>query len=209
MQSIAVVSVLVLGSTWGASPTVASAHEDPRSALPAPEAPAYPQARRGDVVDTFHGVRVSDPYRWMEDLGSPELDAWIEAQNRLSGARLDDAARFSAIRMRLAALANLFPNREPDREAGGRAFFRELSDGKLRLYVREQEARAARVLLDPETLGQGLVLKEYVPSPDGSRLAYLVGAAGTDWGELRLREVTSGRDLPEVLENVRFQGPFD
>jgi len=111
MQSIAAVLVLVLGSTGGASPAVASAQVDPAAALPAPEAPEYPQAQRGDIVDTFHGVRVSDPYRWMEDLGSPELDAWIEAQNRLSRVRLDDAARFSPTNGGLLVTATMLRGR--------------------------------------------------------------------------------------------------
>lgn len=208
MRSHAAVLVVLSGLVFVVASPVDSAEVAVQPVSDAPEAPAYPPARRGDVTDTFHGVQVPDPYRWMEDLRDPALNTWIEAQNLLSGPYLDDAARFDAIRGRMTLLADLFPTREAEREAGGRVFFRELMDGKVRLYVREPQVAAARVLLDPETLGEGLALKAYVPAPDGRHVAYLVGASGTDWGEVRIRDVASGRDLPDVLADVRFQGPF-
>ena len=61
----------------------------PPPRIVAEEAPTHPLARTADTIDTFHGVVVSDPYRWMEDLRSPELHAWIDAQNRLSAPRVD------------------------------------------------------------------------------------------------------------------------
>ena len=210
MRATAVVLGLVLGTVLGPVFPLATAQATVRLSVPAPPIkPGYPPARHVDIVDTFHGVTIADPYRWMEELGSPELDAWIKAQNDLSRPVLEEAGRFKAIRARLGALSGLFPTKEPDHKAGGRAFYRAQTDGKLHLYVREPGASVARVLLDPATLGDGLSLKQYVPSPDGSHVAYLVGFAGTDWGELRIRDVASGRDLPETLPHLRFQGPFD
>jgi hypothetical protein len=84
----------------------------------------YPTARRGDVVDQFHGVSVADPYRWMEELASPELAAWIEAQNRLSKPQVTDEVLYASTVARLKALADLYPTTEPERQFGDRMFFR-------------------------------------------------------------------------------------
>lgn len=80
----------------------------------AEKAPTYPLARTTDTTDTFHGVVVRDPYRWMEDLRSSELNAWIDAQNRLSAPRVDGDPADAAIRSRVARLDDLYPKWEPD-----------------------------------------------------------------------------------------------
>src|SRR3989441_538216 len=66
----------------------------------------YPAARKSDVVDDYHGTRVPDPYRWLEDPDSPESRAWIEAQNRLTAAYLAEIPARSTIRERLTKLWN-------------------------------------------------------------------------------------------------------
>ena len=81
-------------------------------------APAYPPARRADVVDVFHGVEVRDPYRWMEDLRSPELATWIEAQNKLSEPQLRGSAAHAEAMARMKALTDLYPKQEQPRLAG-------------------------------------------------------------------------------------------
>jgi len=169
----------------------------------------YPRARRGDVVDRFHGVAVSDPYRWMEDLLSPELESWIVAQNLLSEPQLPRDAFYAEILARMNALADLYPTEEPGREAGGRTFFRAVTSGTVQLHVRSPGASEARLLLDDAALGEGTALQAYLPSPDGRYVAYGVGPAGADWGEIRIHDVVGNRPLPEVLPNVRFAGPFE
>jgi prolyl oligopeptidase len=169
----------------------------------------YPAARTTDTTDTFHGVVVPDPYRWMEDLGSAELDAWIQAQNRLSAPRLSADPAFAAIRARLARLDGLNPDRAPGRERGSRTFYLVWVDNAAQLMVQERGATAPRVLLDAAALGAGNQIKAFDPSPDGRRVAYVVGRAGADWNEIRIRDVASNQNLPEVLPNVRFQGPME
>ena len=51
--------------------------------------PEYPHTRKGDVVDDYHGTKVADPYRWLEDANSPETKAWVEAQNKLTFSYLE------------------------------------------------------------------------------------------------------------------------
>lgn len=79
----------------------------------------------------------------------------------------------------------------------------------MQLVVQEQGSAARRVLLDSAALGAGNALQAATPSADGRHLAYVVGKAGADWGEIRLRHVHTVSDLPEVLPNVRFDGPME
>ena len=191
-------------TTWWATATGATAF-----AQAAEQRPQYPTARRTDTTGTFHGVVVPDPYRWMEDLGSPELDLWIQAQNRLSAPRLSGDSAFSAIRARLARLDGLYPERAPGREVGGRTFYLVWVGNIAQLMVQERGTTTPRVLLDAAALGAGNEIKGYAPSPDGRRVAYVVGRAGADWNEIRIRDVAPNEDLPEVLPHVRFQGPME
>src|SRR5438093_9368952 len=94
------------------------------SAVPAPaQTLQYPVARKSDVVDDYHGTRVPDPYRWLEDPDSPESRAWIEAQNRLTAAYLAEIPARATIRQRLTKLWNYPKYGAPFRKAG-RYFFR-------------------------------------------------------------------------------------
>lgn len=189
------------------SPPAGSDARATQSARPA-AAPVYPPARRTTVVDTFHGVDVHDPYRWMEDLRTPELAAWIEAQNQLSAPRLLRDLTYADARARMLALSDLYPTRGPGQEVGGRMFFRALVDDQVQLRVIDSEGAAPRVLLDAAALGAGIALKAFAPSPDGRYVAYVAGAGGADWGEIRIRDVLGNADLPTVLPNVRFEGPM-
>ncbi len=92
---------------------------------PAPlpgQSPPYPPARQSDVADDYHGTRVPDPYRWLEDPDSPETRAWIEAENRLTEGYLSHIPERAAIRTRLTALWNYPKYGTPFRKAG-RYFF--------------------------------------------------------------------------------------
>lgn len=173
------------------------------------EAVTYPPARATDTADTFHGIVVRDPYRWMEDLRSSELNEWIDAQNRLSAPRVDGDPEYPAIRARIARLDDLYPKWEPGRDVSGRTFRRTFADdGTVQLLMQERGEPAPRVLLDAAALGAGNALQAFDPSPDGRHLAYAVGKAGADWGEIRIRDLRDGLNLQEVLPNVRFGGPM-
>ena len=86
---------------------------------------SYPQARRSDQVDTYHGVAVADPYRWLEDPDSPETRAWVEAENRLTFAYLEQIPARKSIRDRLTKLCNYERFGVPIQE-GGRYFYTSL-----------------------------------------------------------------------------------
>src|ERR1041385_8461482 len=93
----------------------------------------YPAAHKGPVVDDYHGTKVADPYRWLEDLDSADTKAWVEAENKLTFNYFDQIAERAAIKARLTKLWNFERYGVPD-TAGGRYFFSK-NDGLQNQYV--------------------------------------------------------------------------
>jgi prolyl oligopeptidase len=169
----------------------------------------YPQARRGDQVDDYHGVKVADPYRWLEDTDSAETHAWVEAENEVTFGYLDQIPYRPAIHERLTKLWNYERFGIPEQE-GGRYFFDHNSglQNQSVLLVAESLNAEPRVLLDPNTLSADgtVALSGRAISDDGKLMAYGIAASGSDWNEWHVRDVDSGKDLPDVLHWVKFSG---
>lgn len=170
----------------------------------------YPETKTAPQTDDYHGVTVRDPYRWLEQpADTPEVRAWIEAQNALTEGYLADIPERDAIRARLTELWN-FPKRGAPFAKGGRYFgFRNSGlQNQDVLYVMDAPHDEGRVLLDPNTLsGDGTVsLRMMSVSPDGKYLAYATSASGSDWQTWRVLEVETGDDLPDVLPWSKFSG---
>jgi prolyl oligopeptidase len=168
----------------------------------------YPVAPRGTQVDDYHGTKVADPYRWLEDVDSPQTKAWVEAENKVTFGYLATIPERAAIRSRLTQVWNYAKYDTPTR-VDDLLFYSENS-GLLNqsiLYVKDGN-KPARVLLDPNTLSaEGTVsLSVSEPSPSGKMLAYAVSFAGSDWQEVRLRDVETGRDAKDTLKWVKFSG---
>ena len=169
----------------------------------------YPAARRSDVVDDYHGTRVPDPYRWLEDPDSPESQAWIEAENRLTSAYLGAIPERAAIRERLTKLWNYPKYGAPFRKAHRYFFFK--NDGLQNqsvLYKQTSLAASPETLLDPNLLSEDgtVALSTLAVSEDGRLLAYGTSASGSDWEEFRVRDVATARDLPDHLKWIKFSG---
>ncbi|HEX8069731.1 MAG TPA: prolyl oligopeptidase family serine peptidase [Pyrinomonadaceae bacterium] len=170
---------------------------------------AYPVARKGDVVDDYHGTKVPDPYRWLEDLDSPETKAWVEAENKLTFDYLNQIPERAAIKARLTKLWNFERYGVPEQD-GGRYFISK-NDGlqnQYVLYVADKLNGQPRVLLDPNKLSADgtVALAGTAFTQDGKLMAYGLAASGSDWNEWRVRDVATGNDLPEVLKWVKFSG---
>ena len=163
---------------------------------------AYPRARKADVVDVYHGTRVADPYRWLEDADHPDTVAWVEAQNRLTRSIVDGPER-EAVKKRLTELFDYPRLGVPEKQ--GRRYFYTRNTGLQNqsvLYVREGLAGAERVLLDPNILSPDgtVALTSYFATQDGARLGYSLSRSGSDRQELYVRDVATGKDLPEKLD---------
>jgi prolyl oligopeptidase len=171
---------------------------------------AYPAARACDQVDEYHGVLVSDPYRWMEgDPDDPELHAWIEGENKVTHAYLGAIEERDEIIERLTELWD-FERMGVPGKAGERLFFR-LNDGLQNqsiLYVQDGVNGEPRILLDPNTLSEDgtVALSEAVPSPDGKLLACGLSDGGSDWHTWKFLDVDSGEMLPDVVKWNKFGG---
>ena len=180
------------------------------SAVPAPaQTLQYPVARKSDVVDDYHGTRVPDPYRWLEDPDSPESRAWIEAENRLTAAYLAEIPARGTIRERLTKVWNYPKYGAPFRKARRYFFFK--NDGLQNqsvLYKQASLTADPETLLDPNLLSEDgtVALSTLAVSDDGRLLAYGTSASGSDWEEFRVRDVAEGRDRSDHLKWIKFSG---
>jgi prolyl oligopeptidase len=167
----------------------------------------YPKPPLSDQVDDYHGVKVADPYRRLEDPDAPETRVWIEGENKVTGAYLDAIPDRKPIRERLTKLWNYERYSAPFQE-GGRYFYSK-NDGlqnQAVLYVMEKLGGEPRVLLDPNKLSADgtIALAGTVVSHDGRYLAYGTAASGSDWNEWRVRDITTGEDTVDHLLWVKF-----
>jgi prolyl oligopeptidase len=168
--------------------------------------PAYPHSPESDVTDNYHGVRVADPYRWLEDPDSPETRAWVGAQNALTRSFLDGPVRDALVR-RLTALYD-YPRTGVPFKRGSRYFFTHntgLQDQPV-LYVQDGQAGAPRVLLDPNLMKAGgpVALTAMAPDETGGLLAYALSESGSDRQDLFVRDVNTGSDHADHLQWVKF-----
>jgi prolyl oligopeptidase len=169
----------------------------------------YPPTRTVDVLDEYHGTKVPDPYRWLEDVDSRETRDWVEAENRVTFSFLEQIPQRDAIHRRLTTLWNYPRYSAPFKKAGRYFFFK--NDGlqnQAVLYIQDSLAGAVRVLLDPNTLSPDgtIALSALAVSEDARTLAYGTSASGSDWTDLFVRDVATGRDLPDRLQWVKFSG---
>lgn len=169
----------------------------------------YPQARRGEQVDDYHGTQVADPYRWLEDPDSLESRAWIEAENKITFGFLEKIPQRERLRQRLTELWNYEKFGVPS-QRGGRYFYTR-NDGLQNqsvLYWAPSLEAEPKLLLDPNALSaEGTIaLSGSAISDDGRHLAYGLATAGSDWQEWRVRDVESGTDLDDHLKWVKFSG---
>lgn len=167
----------------------------------------YPLAARGDVVDDYHGQRIADPYRWLEELDAPETRTWIEAENKLTEAFLDAIPARKSIRAKLEKLWNYERFGQPVRR--GKNYFFSRNDGLQNqsvLYVAAGLDAEPRVLLDPNTLSKDgtVALSSWRPSEDGQLLAYGLTEAGSDWQRWRVLDVATGEHRNDDIRWVKF-----
>lgn len=170
----------------------------------------YPSARRDNVVDDYHGTKVTDPYRWLEQLDSSETKAWVRAEGKLTDTYLKKIPSRSSLQHRLTALQDFEKYGVPF-EKGGRAFYtynRGLQPQSV-LRLEDTDSSAPRVVLDPNLLSTNgsLAVVGYVASQDGNFLAYGVSQGGSDWTDWHIRNLATGRELPDVLRWTKYYHP--
>jgi prolyl oligopeptidase len=186
-------------------------------AAAAPVAPA-PETPKRPVTEVFHGQNVIDDYQWLEDAKSPEVQAWVTAQNARTRAFLDALPDRNAIMKALAGInsrvsANYGSMRGGSGglvSRGGRIFtFKNQPPKQQPLIVSlatNADPRTERVVLDPNLRSKtgSTSIDWFVPSNDGRTLAVCLSDKGSEQGSLVFIDVATGRQRAEKLERVQF-----
>ncbi len=166
----------------------------------------YPQTRTVDQVDDYHGTQVADPYRWLENDTASDVTDWVEAENAVTFAYLDQIPFRDQLRQRLEELMD-YPRYSAPARRGDYYFFSK-NDGLQNqsvIYVQEGLDGEPRVLLDPNTFSDDgtTTLSAFSPSSDGRYVVYGQSVGGSDWSEYHVMEVATGETLPDVVEWVK------
>jgi prolyl oligopeptidase len=168
--------------------------------------PALPVARVAPVIDDYHGRKVSDPYRWLEDAAASETQQFVDAQNAYTRSVLKRVPGRDELRGRIERLLTIGRVASP-RSGGGRYFY-ERRDGRQNqavVYVREGSKGNDRALIDVNALSPDgtIALDWWYPSDDGMYVAFGTSPNGSELSTLQVMEVASGRLLPEKIERTR------
>ena len=171
----------------------------------------YPETKTVDQVDDFHGTKVDDPYRWLEDdvRESKDVAAWVEAQNKITFAYLKNLPGRDAIEKRMTELWNYEKISAPSKEGGRYYFFR--NDGLQNqnvLYMQDTLEDEPKILIDPNTWSADgtVALSGTEFSDDGKYAAYGIQDGGSDWRTWRIMEIESGKLLDDELKWIKFSG---
>jgi prolyl oligopeptidase len=196
--TLALCSTAALAAACGTAPDEA---DEPLS--------APPTTRKVEVVDDYHGTRVADPFRWLEDQDSEEVLAWADRQNEHTEAFLGRADDRDEIRDRLTGLWNFARWSAPSRH--GPHWVWSKNDGlqdQAVLYRADRPDGEGELLLDPNALSADgtTALGGVSFSEDGQWMAYSTSKAGSDWVEWQVLEVATGRVLDDRLEWSKFSG---
>jgi prolyl oligopeptidase len=170
---------------------------------------AYPSARKVDQSDDYFGTQVNDPYRWMEDVDSPELKTWIDAENELTQRYLAQIPLRETMQKRLTELINFERYTAPVRR-GARYFYSHntgLQNQNVFFWQQGLDGEPT-VLLDPNTFSADgtVAISSIHLTDDGELAAYSIADAGSDWVKWHVRNVTTGQDLPDLVEWSKFSG---
>jgi len=169
----------------------------------------YPVTKKVDVVDDYFGVKVADPYRWLEDINSVEVKKWVEEQNKVTFSYLEQIPFREKIKQRLMELYD-YPKYSSPFRAGKYYFFykNEGLQNQSVLYIQEGLEGEPEVFIDPNKLSpDGTVRISLIGfSQDHRYVAYSRSEAGSDWREIHVMEIESRRELPDIIKWVKFSG---
>lgn len=198
----------MMNLSWAAWLVLAAAASSPiaRSAEPL----EYPKARKSDQADTYHGVKVPDPYRWLEDENSAETAAWVAAQNKVTFGYLEKIPFRAALRKRLAELFDYPKYSVPTRR--GDLYVFTLNEGLQNqpvTYIQRGINGKPEVLLDPNKFSaEGTTrLGTFSLSSDGALAVYGLSDGGSDWQILRVLDVAAKTTLKDEIRWVKGGGP--
>lgn len=167
----------------------------------------YPSTRKVDSADTYFHTKIADPYRWLEDDRSEETAEWVKKENQITFDYLSKIPFRDKIKERLTKIWNFEKRGVPFKK--GKNYFFYKNDGiqnQSVLYVQEGLTGNPRVLLDPNTLAADgtASLGDLTISKNGKFLAYTINRAGSDWSEIYVMEIETGKKLSDEIKWVKF-----
>lgn len=167
----------------------------------------YPSAKKENDTDVYFGTKVADPYRWMENLDSPELKEWIDKENEITSGYLGKIPFREKFKNRLTDIWNFAKYADPFK--AGNYYFYYKNDGlqnQYVLYKLKDINSEPEVFIDPNTFSEDgtIALNDISVSKDEKYIAYSVSKSGSDWMELYVREIETNRQLPDYITNVKF-----
>jgi len=169
----------------------------------------YPETRKSDHKDIYHGVTVADPYRWLEDDRSEETGQWVKQQNEVTNAYLAQIPYREQLQNRLEQVYN-YPKYSAPFENGGWYYFYKNNglQNQSVLYRQKQINGEAEVVLDPNGLSaDGTTgLKQFSLSKDGKFGAYALSKGGSDWMDIFVMDMNTKKTLSDKLEWVKVSG---
>jgi prolyl oligopeptidase len=167
----------------------------------------YPKTRKQNVTDTYFGIKVDDPYRWLEDDNAPETKAWVEDQNKVTESYLSSIPFRKALKNRLTSLVSYTRYSGAFQKKGKVYFYRNNGlQNQSVLYVQSGPNGTPRMLLDPNTFSTDgtTVLTDFIVSQNGRYAAFGQSSGGSDWNVCKVIDITAGTVLPETLEWLKF-----
>ena len=171
----------------------------------------YPKAKTVDVVEDHFGIKVADPYRWLENdvRNDPEVAAWVAAENQVTNSVLQTLPLRSWFKDRMTALYNYERFGLPEKK-GGRYFYTRNTglQNQSVLYFRDGLDGAPKQLIDPNgwSADGATALAEWTPSDDGKLLAYSIQDGGTDWRTVKVMDVATGKTRKDELKWLKYGG---
>lgn len=169
----------------------------------------YPETVQEEVVDSYFGIEVPDPYRWLENDTSVATTAWVEAQNRVTFDYLKKIPFRELLRERLRELSDYEKYGAPFKKHGKYYFFK--NDGLQNqsvLYVQDSLNAEPRVLLDPNefSVDGTVALRGISFSKNGKYLAYTISRSGSDWQEIYVIDLVTGKRTNDHIRWAKFTG---
>jgi prolyl oligopeptidase len=168
----------------------------------------YPLTKKGDVVDSYFGTNVPDPYRWLEDDRSNETVAWVKKQNNITFSYLEAIPYREEIKVRLEKMWNYEKYTAPQRE--GAYIYYSRNDGLQNQFViyRQKGNGDPEVFLDPNKFSADgtTSLGEIEFTKDGSKVAYSISEGGSDWRKVIILDAESKAIIGDTLKDIKFSG---
>jgi prolyl oligopeptidase len=167
-----------------------------------------PATRRSDFAEKVHGVNIADPYRWLEEMDSPETKAWVQAQSNYAKAYLGAIPGRDKLMSRVGELSRTTKSSTAV-QLGKRLFYTKQEPGDNQPILYCDSGEGPKMLINPNLdSAKGIsALTGWQPSPDGKLLAYSTAVAGSDWNIIRVRDIDTGHDLSDKIEWTKFSTP--